>query len=631
MIPRNELGAAQPAPFSFCPPEDELRSELERVCKLADDAETKKIAIADYLKELLEDANAAIAERFTNDPTTIWETLKAYTQLAEITVSSVIRTVSEQIHSAHIPTTSERMSVIFVGGSGRAEMAPFSDIDLLFLTPYKSSPWTESVIESVLHILWRLKLKVGYAVRTVDECLRLAREDVTIRTNLLEMRYLMGDKTLSEELENRLWEELFKSTGPEFVEAKLDERSERHKRQGGSRYLVEPNIKEGKGGLRDLQTLFWITKYLNHSNKVSEWVEMGVLNADEYELFYQAETFLWTVRCLMHLITGRATEKLTFDLQVEVSEALGFRDGDGRRGVEHFMQQYFRHAKHAGEITRIILVGLEEKHVKERPSLANTIRSVFKFNWDRTAEGFENRNGRLAISDPDAFLSEPANFLRLFKEAMETGLLLHPDAMRLVASNLHLIDDDIRNDPEVTETFISLLTDKENPERGLRRMNELGVLGAFIPEFEFIDAMMQFNMYHHYTVDEHTIHCISILNQIEQQELTEDLPLVSGILDKGVNRRVLYLALLLHDIGKGRPEAHEIIGAKIAKKVCKQLNLNQSDTETVVWLVRNHLLMSDEDRDAVDRMLIHCVVVIHVELHHRVNEFEIGNECSKHP
>ena len=598
----DEPGAKEMALGSFCPDQQKLAKHLTDACHQAQSAEEQKLAISEILKQELDAANSAIAAAFQNDPSCVWDTLKRYTRLAELTIRVVVDAVSDHIHSAHIPTTSEKMSIVLVGGSGRAEMAPFSDIDLLFLTPYKKSPWVENVLESVLHVLWRLKLKVGYSVRTVDECLRMAREDITIRTNLLEMRYLMGDETLAKELETRLWDEIFVSTGPEFVEAKLDERAARHKRQGGSRYLVEPNVKEGKGGLRDLQTLFWITKYLNRSKTVSEWVEMGVLNGDEYQLFYDAETFLWTVRCLMHLITGRATEKLTFDLQVEVSAALGFVDDDGMRGVERFMQQYFRHAKHAGEITRIILVDLEEKHVKQRPSLTNTLRNVLSFSWDKTAEGFKDQNGRLAIADREAFLADPANIMRLFKEAMRSGLLLHPEAMRLVASNLHLIDDTLRKRPEASEIFIDLLTDRENPERGLRRMNELGVLGAFLPEFENIVAMMQFNMYHHYTVDEHTIQCISVLNQIEQQELAEDLPLASDILKQGVNRKVLYLALLLHDIGKGRPEAHEVIGAKLAKKICKQLRLDASDTEAVVWLVRNHLLMSDvaQKRDISD-------------------------------
>ena len=597
-----EKSGRDQAPVSFCPDETLLLAEMAKASSQEKEPDAQKQAIADVVKSAITEAREEIEAHFRADPSSIWDVLTAYTRLAEISVSTVVTTVTNEIHRANIPTTSENMSIIFVGGSGRAEMAPFSDVDLLFLTPYKKSPWVENVLETVLHILWLLKLKVGYAVRTVDECLRMAREDITIRTNLLEMRYLMGDQSLADELESRMWDEVCATTGPEFVEAKLDERANRHKRQGGSRYLVEPNVKEGKGGLRDLQTLFWISKYLNRNKTVFELVELGVLTEDEYQLFHEAETFLWTVRSFMHLITGRATEKLTFDLQVEVSAALGFVDDEGMRGVERFMQHYFRHAMNAGDITRLLLVDLEEKHVKERPSLANTIKNALSFTRDKTAVGFKERNGRLTIADPNTFFDDPCNILKLFKEALRTGLFLHPEALRLASANLDLIDDNLRKNPEASEIFLNLLTDPENPERGLRRMNELGVLGAYLPEFENIVAMMQFNMYHHYTVDEHTIQCISVLNQIEQQELTEDLPVVSDILKQGVNRRVLYLALLLHDIGKGRPEAHEVIGAKLAKKVCKQLRMDPADTETVVWLVRNHLLMSDvaQKRDISD-------------------------------
>lgn len=592
MTSSDTAGATLDAPVSFSDL-DSLANVLHAACAGQDGTLSKKEAVVDLLKPLLERERAEIAEAFYADPTASRTTIIAYTKLAEALVKATVNVVMGSIHAAHVPTTSETMSIVFVGGSGRAEMAPFSDIDLLFLTPYKKAPWTENVLETVLHILWDLKLKVGYSVRTVNESLRMAREDITIRTNLLEMRYLMGDPQLATELEERLWSEVFENTGPQFVEAKLDERALRHERQGGSRYLVEPNVKEGKGGLRDLQTLFWIAKYLNRTKSVRELVDLRVLTEDEHQMFHEAETFLWSVRCLMHLINGRATEKLTFDLQVEVAKALGFEDQDGMRGVEQFMQQYFRHARHVGEITRIFLVDLEEKHVKQRPSLGTTLRNALSFARDKTAEGFIDQNGRLGIADTQAFLKDPVNILRLFHEALRTGLLLHPEAMRLVTLNLDLIDDDLRKNPEAAEIFFELLTDPKDPGRALLRMNELGVLGKFLPDFENIVAMMQFNMYHHYTVDEHTIRCITTLSEIEHQRLVEDLPVASEILKQGINRRVLYLALLLHDIGKGRPEAHEVIGAKIAKRVCKQLRMKPEETETVVWLVRHHLLMSD--------------------------------------
>ena len=489
-----------------------------------------------------------------------------------------------------------------VGGYGRAEMAPFSDVDLLFLTPYKQTAWGESVIESVLYTLWDLRLKVGYATRTVDDCIRLGREDFTIRTALLENRFLAGEESLAGDLDKRLWKELFKNTGPEFVEAKLEERAERHRRHGGSRYVVEPNVKEGKGGLRDLQTLFWIAKYLYHADSPEDLIDDGVFTAEEYKIFADAEAFLWTTRCHLHLIAGRPTEQLTFDVQVGVAEALGFEDSDGRRAVEFFMQNYFRHATNVGDLTRIFLTALEARHVKKRPGFGRTILNALPFGKDKVTEGYVINHGRLDVADPEAFIKDPLNILRLFEEGLRSETLIHPDAMRLVARNLHLIDDDMRNDPEANRIFLDLLLSHNNPERALRRMNELGVLGAFMPEFERIVAMMQFNMYHSYTVDEHTIQCISNLFQIEKGDLKEDLPVASSILEKGVNRKIIYVALLLHDIGKGLPQDHSVIGAEMARVIAPRLGLDAEESATVEWLVRNHLLMSDvaQKRDLSD-------------------------------
>jgi len=244
-----------------------------------------------------------------------------------------------------------------------------SDVDLLFLAPYKLTPWAESLIESMLYILWDLKLKVGHASRTVKECLRLAREDYTIRTSLVEERYLTGDVKLARQLTKRLRDDLFSQTIPDFIEAKLKERAECHRKQGGQRYMVEPNVKEGKGGLRDLQSLYWIGKYIHGVKDASELVKHGVFDQLEYEEFKAAHEFLWAVRCHLHLLTGRASDQLTFDLQVEVAERMGYSDKPGRRAVEQFMQDYFRHATDVGELTRIFLVAQEEAMLKSEPML----------------------------------------------------------------------------------------------------------------------------------------------------------------------------------------------------------------------------------------------------------------------
>ncbi|GHF43399.1 [protein-PII] uridylyltransferase [Seohaeicola zhoushanensis] len=550
---------------------------------------------------ILREANLAgreaIAEAFAKAPFNAQALTRSYAWLTDCLVISALRVARTRLHPLPNPTAAERIALIAVGGYGRGEMAPFSDVDLLFVTPYKITPWAESVIESMLYILWDLRLKVGHASRTIRECVRLGQEDFTIRTALLEHRFLTGDARLAAELDKRLKADLFAHDARAFLEAKLAERASRHQKFG-QRYMVEPNVKEGKGGLRDLQSMFWMAKYVHGVDDTADLVPLGVFRREEFDRFQRAEDFLWAVRAHMHLIAGRATEQLTFDLQVEVAERMGYEDKSGRRGVEVFMQEYFRHATAVGDLTRILLTKMEAIHVKPAPLLDR----IFP-RKRRVRDGYEVIHNRLAIADPASFFEDPLNMLRIFDEGLRTGMLIHPDAMRQLTANLRLIDDEMRNDREAANIFMGLLLKHGNPERALRRMNELGVLAAFIPEFEPIVAMMQFNMYHSYTVDEHIIQCIRNLAQIEKGELTESLPVASGILKEGgLNRRVLYVALLLHDIGKGRSEDHSIIGAQIARKVAPRLGLNKADSETVEWLVRHHLLMSDmaQKRDIAD-------------------------------
>ncbi|KIT14619.1 [protein-PII] uridylyltransferase [Jannaschia aquimarina] len=574
-----------------------LASRLSEAVAGSDDPRDVRRAVVALLRETQKSGRAVIADHFAAAPSRARAVTHAYAFLTDRLVQAVWLTATRILHPCPNPTEGERFAILGVGGYGRGEMAPFSDVDLLFLTPTKVTPWVESVVESMLYMLWDLKLKVGHATRTIRECLALGRDDMTIRTSLLEQRAICGDDALPDELRERLWSELFSRTAPEFIEAKLEERAERHIKQGGARYVLEPNVKEAKGGLRDLQCLYWIAKYRYGVEDAADLVPLGVFLPEEFEQFEAAERFVWCVRCHLHLIAGRAADNLTFDMQVEVAERMGYSDHGGRRAVEHFMQAYFRHATKVGELTRILLTALEAENIKQEPGLLG----LFK-RRPRVKDPYEVRQGRLDVADVDAFLADKFNLLRIFEEALRTGLLLHPHAMRLLTANRHLIDRDMREDRRAAKLFLDLLLKHGDPARALRRMNELDILSAFIPEFAPVVAMMQFNLYHRYTVDEHTIQVVSNLAQIERGELYEDLPLCSGILKTGVNRRVLYVACLLHDIGKGRPEDHSILGARIARDVAPRLGLKPAECETVEWLVRHHLLMSDmsQKRDIAD-------------------------------
>lgn len=565
-----------------------VRQALDDAINEAQDASDIRHVTVAILSAARKAGRDRIAEALLVDPIPGRRATRAYAWLTDQIVCNVLYVAQTYLHPNPTPTEAERIALMAIGGYGRGEMAAHSDVDLLFLNPYKITPWAESLIESMLYILWDLKLKVGHASRTIKDCLRLGREDFTIRTSLVEHRFLAGDEALADDLSRRLWSELFKGTAAEFIEAKLEERDKRHRKQGGQRYMVEPNVKEGKGGLRDLQSLFWIGKYVHGTQNAKELIALGVYTEDEFQTFKKAEDFLWSVRCHLHIITDRAMDQLTFDLQVEVAERLGYTDHGGRRGVEHFMQDYFRHATGVGDLTRIFLAALEADHTKAEPMLTRMLKRR------KSAKApYKISQNRLTVADEKAFFADKLNMLGIVEEALRTGTLLHPDAMRLLSANLHLIDEDMQHDPKASKLFLDILLKHGNPERGLRRMNEVGVLSAFIPEFAPIVAMMQFNMYHHYTVDEHTIQCISHLSKIERGELVEELPIASGILKRGVNRKVLYVALLLHDIGKGRPEDHSVLGAQIARVIGPRLGLKKQEAETVEWLIRNHLLLSD--------------------------------------
>ncbi len=574
-------------------------SVAQEIAALADNNDANigvRAEVVRILSEAQKSGRATIEQAFRAQPFEARKMTRAYTWLTDCLVGTTHYVATTILHPLATPTEGERIALFAVGGYGRGEMAPQSDVDLLFLTPYKITAWAESVIESMLYILWDLRLKVGHASRTVNDCVRLGGEDYTIRTALLENRFLRGHAPLDDELNHRLEIELFRGTERDFIEAKLNERDSRHEKQG-QRYVVEPNVKEGKGGLRDLQSMFWIAKYVYHVQSAKDLMARDMFHQDEYERFSQAENFIWAVRAHIHLIAKRPVEQLTFDMQAEVAERMGYVDKGGRRAVEHFMQDYFRHATSVGDLTRILLTKLEADHAKAAPLVMRWFR-----RRRRVKAGYTVIHNRLAVADDDAFLEDKLNILRLFEEGLRTGLLIHPDAMRLVTANLDLIDDDMRRNKEARRIFLGLLLKHGNPERALRRMNELGVLSAFIPEFEPIVAMMQFNMYHAYTVDEHTIQVISNYTEIEKEELQEELPLSSEILKTGVNRKVLMVAMLLHDIGKGRDLDHSILGAQIARKVAPNLGLNKSESETVEWLVRYHLLMSDtaQKRDVAD-------------------------------
>ncbi|MDR2856660.1 MAG: [protein-PII] uridylyltransferase, partial [Novosphingobium sp.] len=532
---------------------------------------------------------AEIGRRLMENPSAGHDVAEAQAFLIDQIVRLLHDHVVGDVYRASNRSAGERLTIMAVGGYGRGEMAPHSDVDIAFLTPIKQTPWCEQVIEAMLYFMWDLRLKVGHSSRSLDDMVRMSRADLTIRTAMLEGRYVWGDQPLFEESRRRFWAEVVAGTERQFVVEKLAERNERHRRLGDSRYVVEPNIKEGKGGLRDLHTLYWIGKYIHKVRDASELVGVGLLTQAEYRAFRRAERFFWAVRCHLHMITGRAEDRLTFDLQREVAMRMNFSERPGKSPVERFMQYFFLQAKVVGSLTGVFLAQLDEQFAQKQPRRG--LLAGFRARA-RMVKGYRVFGGKVRVPSDDWFEQDPVRLLEIFTVADSERLEIHPETMRLISRDARLITGEVRRNPRANALFMDLLTSRDDPETVLRWLNEAGVFGRFIPDFGRVNAQMQFDMYHHYTVDEHTIRAIGLLARIEKGELRSDHPLANDIIHKVQSRDALYAAVLLHDIAKGRGGDHSVLGADIARRLCPRLGLDPGETELVAWLVRHHLLLS---------------------------------------
>ncbi|MDX5392962.1 MAG: [protein-PII] uridylyltransferase [Pseudomonadota bacterium] len=583
-----------------------LRAQLSAAALDAagDETEQRRRAL-DILKQALFRGRMIAKERLENGAGGI-ETARLLSGVTDEVVTALYDFTTVHMIRARNPTEGERLCLMAVGGYGRGTLAPFSDLDLLFLRPYKQTAHVESVIEYMLYALWDLGFKVGHASRTVEECVKLAREDFTIRTTILEARRLTGDEGLAEELKTRFRNEVVRGTGAEFVAAKLKERDERQARAGASRYMVEPNVKEGKGGLRDLNTLFWIAEYLNPSERIDGVPQLEMFEGREIRTFIRAFDFLWAVRAHLHFTTGRPEERLTFDLQPEIARRMGYGDRADNPAVERFMRRYFLIAKEVGALTRVFAAKLEAERVKQAPKGISRLLPGGRRKANRKpldVAGFHEEGGRLGVDGPEVFEADPLNLLRLFQIADKRDLDLHPDAFTAATRSLAVITSKVRRDPKAAKIFLDILASGRDPQRTLTLMTESGVLGRYLPEFGRIVAQMQFNMYHSYTVDEHTLRAVGVIADIAAGRLADDHPLAVSLMPQIQERDVLFLAMLLHDTGKGGVAGgQEKAGARAARAACERLGLPRARIDLVAWLVEHHLEMSDyaQKRDISD-------------------------------
>lgn len=496
--------------------------------------------------------------------------------------ASFVDEILNQIWQQHISDDTP-VSLIAVGGYGRGELHPYSDIDVLILLDESISDSPPDSLSSFLTQLWDVGLEIGHSVRTIQECRQQAEEDITIATNLLEARLLCGASNLFESLQqltvtNKTWDTR------RFFELKRQEQLERHQRYNDTANNLEPNIKESPGGLRDIQVVNWVAQQHFDVKNLEGLRQKGFLANSEYETLQKAQNFLWTIRFALHHLAGRKQEKLMIDFQRELAKKLGYKDDESRLAVEKFMKDYYRCARAVRQMNSLLLQLFEETII-----LADEPREVKVIN-----RRFQSHNGYLETINPGIFAYYPYALLEVFLILQQNPDLkgVRASTIRQIHAHLHLIDDNFRRDIKNRTLFMEIIRQPKGVTHEFRRMNELGVLGAYLPEFGRVVGQMQHDLFHAYTVDEHTLFLVGNLRRFSCEENRAEFPLCSEVFNQLPKPEILYIAGIYHDIAKGRGGDHSVLGVVDAKAFCERHNLSDYDTSIVAFLIRHHLAMS---------------------------------------
>lgn len=548
-----------------------------------------KISI-DVFKQEIAKTHQCLKDKILRDPS---QGLQVATQLSE-TIDGIICSLFDYHFSGDLR---KQISILAIGGYGRGTLAPYSDIDLCFLISETNDELNRTIRE-FLYDLWNLKFKLGYSVGTIDEIMD-GCSDMVRRTAMLEKRLLCGAQSLYTDcLEKFL---LFqKKTVVEFVRVKLKERDQRHYKSGDSRYLVEPNLKEGKGGLRDIHTMIWIGKYIYQTNDSFKLVKYGVFSKKDWRMIQKAERLFWAIRFLLHFETGSSCEKINFDVQAPLAQMLGYQNSGGLSAVERFMRHYFLAARKIGTLTDIFTLVLEEKEYFNSGQIENK-QNIWRY-FDTNNEGFALKENRLTFKPSISLKENPDKALEIFRLADHHNIEVHPEAKAFIRKNIRFFNHNFREQSEPYLIFRELLCRSNNAENILRQISEVGILGKLIPDFAKITCLMQFNMYHHYTVDEHLIRCVGVAHDIAKGKLVDEHPLTSKVIHLLDNKDILFLSVFVHDMAKGRPEDHSEEGKRIISWLAPKMGFSYTETQTIEWLVLYHLRMSDiaQKRDLSD-------------------------------
>lgn len=492
-------------------------------------------------------------------------------------IDSILATAWQQFEWGPQPA-----ALVAVGGYGRGELHPHSDIDLLILEAGHCDEHT-ACIEGLVALLWDINLNIGHSVRTVAECVDEALKDITVTTALMESRLLVGDESLHRQMVD--------ATGPDkiwasddFFSAKRDEQIHRHRKFANSEYNLEPNIKSSPGGLRDAQMIGWFAKRHFGVPQLEDLIESGFLQAAELETLREARNWMWRVRYALHMLSGRAEERLVFDRQIELASMFGYQDSNATLAVEAFMQQYYRWALQLSQLNEVLMQYFDQAILH-----AGDTGKALVLN-DR----FQVRNGYIQVRSENVFREHPSALLEVFLLMSQHADIdgVRASTIRSIRDHRHLIDDEFRADPQNRQTFMSLLRSTHKIALQLRRMNKYGVLGLYLPEFGRIVGKMQHDLFHIYTVDAHTLEVVKNMRRFQYPEMRERFPIAARIVARLPKLELLYVAGLYHDIAKGRGGDHSTLGASDATRFCEAHGINPRDTRLVCWLIEQHLLMS---------------------------------------
>ena len=492
-----------------------------------------------------------------------------------------------------------RCSIVATGGFGRKELAPYSDIDILFLYSLKSKKDLEDFVKFVLHTLWNLGLKVGYATRTPKECILYSKKKLDVCTSILESRFITGDKTIYESLTKQYKSDIIERYRKKFIKSIFSERKKRLVEAGDTRYLLEPNVKNGKGGIRDLQTLDWIGKFVYKITKLQDLISYKILDKNSLNSFLKAKKFLWTVRSHLHILSERPNEQLNFEYQSLIAKKIGYKKTKALLHVEKFMKDYFFTAKKVSDLIRIYCTLIEDKE-KLIPGLKIKKSKEIKIN------NFVIKNKRIDFSKNFKFkniiLNNYKSFFEILEIAQQKKIDVHPKAESFILDNVKRIKNKISGKKEFLLSFLKILTSKNNTEKFLKLMSDLGLLGILIPDFKRISGQIQFGGFHTYTVDEHTLKAIGYINDMQVKKNIKENLLYNKIFSEIISSKILYIAMFFHDLGKGTGYDHSIVSSQIAKKFCSFIEIDQTEKNTIAWLIKNHLLMNkiSQKRDIDD-------------------------------